>query len=68
MRTLLACLLLAATSAFGYLPPKDDPRWQEISQHFAGSHYDVLELLRSIALSDLSYRPGAPKMMAASAH
>src|ERR1041384_986930 len=23
MRTLLACLLLAATSAFGYLPPKD---------------------------------------------
>src|ERR1043165_1731946 len=27
MRTLLACLLLAATSAFGYLPPKD-VRWE----------------------------------------
>jgi len=52
----------------GYLPPKDDPRWQEILQHFAASHYQVLELLRSIALSDLSYRPSAPKPLAASAH
>jgi hypothetical protein len=52
----------------GYLPSKDDPRWQEIQQHFAGSHYDVLELLRSIALSELSYRPSAPKPLAASAH
>jgi len=52
----------------GYLPPKDDPRWRQISQHFAASHYDVLELLRSIALSDLSYSPGAPQPLAASAH
>ncbi len=41
----------------GYLPPKDDPRWQQIQQKFAASHYDVVELLRTIALSDLSYSP-----------
>ncbi len=52
----------------GYLPPKDDARWQQIQQQFAASHYDVLGLLRSIALSDLSYSPSAPKVLAASAH
>ena len=41
----------------GYMPPKNDPRWQQIQQQFAASHYDVLALLRAIALSDLSYSP-----------
>jgi hypothetical protein len=39
----------------GHTPPKNDPRWQQIQQSFAASKYDVLELLRQIALSDLSY-------------
>jgi len=41
----------------GYMPPKDDPRWAQIQKKFADSHYDVLELMRQIALSDLSYHP-----------
>ena len=52
----------------GYVPPKDDPRWQEIQQQFASNHYDVLELLRAIALSDLSYSPSAPKVLSAANH
>ncbi len=43
--------------ATGFVPPKNDPRWQQIQQTFAASHYDVLALLRAIALSDLSYNP-----------
>jgi hypothetical protein len=49
----------------GYLPPKDDPQWKEIQQKFADSHYDVLELMRQIALSNLSYRPPESKVMTA---
>src|SRR5262249_9751977 len=45
----------------GYLPSKDDARWQQIQQKFASSHYDVLELIRAIALSDLSYGSPEPK-------
>ena len=53
----------------GYLPPKGDPRWQQIQQQFADSHYNVVELLRSIALSDLSYSPSESKVLsAANAH
>lgn len=46
--------------ATGYLPPKDD-RWQQVQEKFAASHYDVLELMRQIALSDLTYSPPVPK-------
>jgi hypothetical protein len=52
----------------GYLPPKDDARWQAIQQKFAASHYDVLELIRAIALSDLSYSPPEPKALTAANH
>jgi hypothetical protein len=53
----------------GYMPPKDDARWQQIQQRFAASHYDVLELLRAIALSDLSYGPEEqPKALSAANH
>ena len=54
--------------ATGYMPPKDDPQWQQIQQKFASSHYDVLELLRAIAVSDLAYRPLEPKVLAAVNH
>ncbi len=39
----------------GYTPPRNDPRWTKVQESFAASKYDVLELLRQIALSDLSY-------------
>jgi hypothetical protein len=52
----------------GYLPPKDDPSWQLVERQFAASHYDVLELLRAIALSDLSYRSPEPKLLSAGNH
>jgi hypothetical protein len=49
----------------GYMPPKDDPRWQAIQQQFAAQHYDVIELLRAIALSDLSYEGMEPEVRSA---
>jgi hypothetical protein len=55
----------AFASATGYMPPKDDPRWQAIQQQFAASHYEVLTLLRTIALSDLSYGPLEPEIRSA---
>ncbi len=39
----------------GYTPPKNDPQWKQIQDSFAASKYDVVALLRQIALSDLSY-------------
>lgn len=39
----------------GFMPPKDDARWQKILKSFAASGYDVIELMRQVALSDLSY-------------
>lgn len=51
--------------ATGYMPPKNDTQWQQIQQQFAASHYDVLELLRAIALSDLSYAPAEAVLTAA---
>ncbi len=50
----------------GYMPPKDDPRWQQIQQQFVTSRYDVLALLRTIALSDLSYSQPEQKVLSAS--
>jgi hypothetical protein len=47
------------------MPPKDDSRWQDIQQKFAASHYDVLELLRAIALSELSYSSSGSKTLSA---
>lgn len=52
----------------GYMPPKDDPQWQAIQAKFAASHYDVLELLRAIALSNLSYGPLEPQVRSAANH
>jgi len=43
----------------GFMPTKADPKWQQIQDAFAASHYDVLALMRAIAVSELSYRvPG----------
>jgi len=39
----------------GHMPGVKDARWLAIQQSFADSHYNVLELLRQIALSDLAY-------------
>ena len=50
----------------GFVPPKNDARWQQIQQTFAASHYDVLALLRAIALSDLTYSPPAGALSVAS--
>jgi len=49
----------------GYMPPTKDARWQQIQQKFVASHYDVLELLRAIAESDLSYSPPEPNALTA---
>lgn len=43
--------------ATGYTPPPRDPRWTEIQKTFASKNYDVIELLRTVATSDLAYRP-----------
>jgi hypothetical protein len=52
----VSCVAQRAFSfATGYTPPKDDDRWHQIEQKFAASHYDVMELLRAIAVSDLTY-------------
>ncbi len=52
----------------GYVPAKDDAQWQQIQQKFAASHYQVLELLRAIAMSDLSYGPSEQKVLSAANH
>jgi len=44
----------------GYSPPRNDPQWKEIQKNFADNKYDVIQLMRQIALSDLSYSPPAP--------
>jgi hypothetical protein len=49
----------------GYLPPAKDAEWQMIQQKFAANHYDLLGLMRLIALSDLSYSPRDPKVLTA---
>jgi hypothetical protein len=47
----------------GYTLAKDDAQWQQIQRKFAAAQYDVLQLLEAIALSDLSYRPPASKVL-----
>ena len=39
----------------GSMPPANDPEWATIQKKFADSHYNFLQLLRAIALSDLLY-------------
>lgn len=50
-----------ATRAFayatGYMPPTNDPRWTKVQESFAANKFDVIELLRAVATSDLSYSP-----------
>jgi hypothetical protein len=50
----------------GYSPPRDDARWKQIQERFAASNYNVVELLRQIAISDLSYSPPAKLLQTAS--
>ncbi len=58
-----------ATKAFafetGYLPAVSDPQWRQIMDKFAASHYNFLELMRQIALSDLTYRVPSSALSAA---
>ena len=52
----------------GYMPPEDDHRsGSRFRQQFAASHYDFVELMRQIALSDLSYSVPSSAVVA-SAH
>ena len=39
----------------GYLPPTAAPQWKQIQTAFAASHYNFVELMRQIAMSDLAY-------------
>lgn len=62
-----------ATKAFafetGYLPPSGDGQWQQVTQKFADSRYNFIELMRQIALSDLSYSaPASSSPLSASNH
>ena len=41
--------------ATGFTPPRRNNEWQQVEKTFAASNYDVLALLRAIALSDLAY-------------
>jgi len=53
----------------GYLPPTGDPQWQQVMQKFADSRFNFLELMRQIALSDLSYSsPVGSSPLSASNH
>jgi len=48
----------------GRMPVAANPEWKQISQAFADSNYNVLALLREIALSDLFYAPPAATTVA----
>jgi hypothetical protein len=37
------------------MPARDDPAWQRIEQQFKNSGYDLLGLMRQIAVSPLLY-------------
>lgn len=50
----------------GYSPPRDDVQWKQIQDRFAASNYNFVELLRQIALSDLSYSSPAKMLQTAS--
>lgn len=38
------------------VPPKRDPRWTQVTEHFEESGYNFMELVRQIALSDLFFQ------------
>jgi hypothetical protein len=51
----------------GYMPPSGDAQWQQITQKFAASRYNFVELMRQIALSALSYsEPSSSSVLTAS--
>jgi hypothetical protein len=49
----------------GRLPGARDPAWQAIEKKFAATNYNVLELMREVALSELFQRPPAVQFAAA---
>jgi hypothetical protein len=51
--------------AAGHLPASNDPEWTAIQKKFADSHYNFIELVRQIAMSDLLYSVPAPQTAAA---
>jgi hypothetical protein len=51
--------------ATGRLPGAKDPAWVEIEQKFASSKYNMLILMREIAVSDLLYRAPSTQFAAA---
>jgi len=42
--------------AAGRSPVEKDPAWREIDKHFKDSNYNVLELMRQVAMSDSLYQ------------
>ena len=50
----------------GRLPPPTDAEWSQIERGFADSKYNVLTLLRQVALSDLFFRPVTAQLRSAS--
>jgi hypothetical protein len=52
----------------GYLPPVASPEWKAIEAAFAASHYNFVELMRQIALSDLAYQVPSAQVLAAANH
>jgi hypothetical protein len=52
--------------ATGRVPDAKDPAWVEIEQKFANSKYNVLALMREIAVSGLFYRAPSTQFAAAS--
>jgi hypothetical protein len=52
----------------GYSPPRNDAQWKQIQERFAASNYNVLELLRQIALSNLSYTSPTKTLQTASSN
>jgi hypothetical protein len=59
-----ATVACVAKKAFGFaagrLPTKSATEWSQIEQRFKDSHYNFVELLRQIALSDLLYAVPSP--------
>jgi len=51
--------------ATGRAPPVKDAEWKRILQGFADTHYNVIELLRQIALSSLLDTVSAPPVVTA---
>jgi hypothetical protein len=49
----------------GRMPPDKDPQWQEVRAKFEASHYNFVELLRQVALSDVFYSVPALQVVSA---